>query len=446
MWYLVGARLPAGLVRLGSLLFGLVLFAAPSTAVTEIDITQGSIKAIPIAITSFLAEGPVDPGFAQGFTKVISADLERSGLFRPIEQAAFIQKITNINRPPRFGDWRVLNVQALVVGRVLQGPDGRTVVEFRLWDVFSARQLMGKKFSTKADNWRRIAHIIADAIYERLTGETGYFDTKIVFVEESGPKDRRMKRLAIMDQDGFNMRLLSSGKSLVLTPRFSPSSRLITYMSYDSGRPQVYLLNINTGRRELIGDFPNMSFAPRFAPDGKHVVLSLQSEGNSDIHVMNLSTRKMRQLTFTPSIDTAPSYSPDGRRIVFESDRTGAQQLFVMNADGSGQKRISFGSGRYSTPVWSPRGDLIAFTKQTQGRFLIGVMKPDGSGERILTGGYHNEGPTWAPNGRVLMFFRESPGARGGPKLYSIDLTGYNERQISTPRFASDPAWSPRVN
>ncbi len=420
--------------------------ATPSQAVTEIDITQGSIKAIPIAIAPFLAEGPVDPGFAKGFAKVVSADLERSGLFRPIDRTAFIQQISNINKPPRFGDWRVLNAQALVVGRVLPGADGRTSVEFRLWDVYSGRQLMGKKFTTRVDNWRRIAHLISDAIYERLTGETGYFDTKVVFVEESGPKDRRVKRLAIMDQDGFNMRLLSSGGSLVLTPRFSPSSRLVTYMSYDGGRPQVYLLDINTGKRELVGNFPNMSFAPRFAPDGRQVVLSLQNEGASDIHVMDLNSRKMRQLTFTPSIDTAPCYSPDGRKIVFESDRNGTQQLFVMNADGSGQKRISFGDGRYSTPVWSPRGDLIAFTKQTQGRFLIGVMKPDGSGERILTGGYHNEGPTWAPNGRVLMFFRESPGARGGPKLYSIDLTGYNERLIATPRFASDPSWSPRVN
>ena len=415
-------------------------------AQTEIDITRGNIKAIPIAITPFISEGPVDPSFADGITKVISQDLANSGLFRAIEKAAFIEQISNVNKQPRFSEWRVINAQALVVGRVLQAGNGRTQVEFRLWDVFSGRQLAGKKFTATGDNWRRVAHIIADAIYERLTGEAGYFDTKVVFVEESGPKDKRMKRLAIMDQDGFNLRVLSSGKSLVLTPRFSPTGQLVTFMSYDGGRPQVYLLNIATGGKELVGDFPNMTFAPRFAPDGRSVALSLQNEGASDIHVMNLQSRKTRQLTFTPSIDTAPCFSPDGKRIVFESDRDGSQQLYVMNGDGSGQKRISYGGGRYSTPVWSPRGDLIAFTKQTQGRFLIGVMKPDGSGERILTGGYHNEGPTWAPNGRVLMFFRESPGARGGPKLYSIDLTGYNERLIPTPRFASDPAWSGRVN
>ena len=415
-------------------------------AQTEIDITQGNVKAIPIAITSFGTEGPVDPSFAKGFTDVVTADLERSGLFRPIEKAAFIQKIGNINQAPRFSEWRVINAQALVVGRVVQAGNGRTQVEFRLWDVFSGRQLLGKKFTTTGDNWRRVAHIISDAIYERLTGESGYFDTKVVFVEESGPKDKRMKRLAIMDQDGFNMRILSSGKSLVLTPRFSPSSKLVTFMAYDGGRPQVYLLNVETGHRELVGNFPNMAFAPRFAPNGQNVAFSLQSEGGSDIHVMDLRNKKMRQLTFSPSIDTSPCFSPDGKQIVFSSDRNGTQQLFVMNADGSGQRRISFGAGRYSTPVWSPRGDLIAFTKQTQGRFLIGVMKADGSGERILTGGYHNEGPTWAPNGRVLMFFRESAGARGGPKLYSIDLTGYNERLIPTPRFASDPAWSGRIN
>jgi len=442
----VATRLLGAFCRAMIVLSLIVLTGGIAAAQTEIDITQGNIKAIPIAITPFISQGPVDPSFGDGITKVISADLANSGLFRPIERAAFIEKIGSINKAPRFSEWRVINAQALVVGRVLQAGNGRTQVEFRLWDVFSGRQLAGKKFTATGDNWRRVAHIIADAIYERLTGEKGYFDTRVVFVEESGPKDKRMKRLAIMDQDGFNMRILSSGKSLVLTPRFSPTGQMVTFMSYDGGRPQVYLLNIETGAKSLVGNFPNMTFAPRFAPDGRSVALSLQNDGASDIHVMDLRTQQRRQLTFTQAIDTAPCYSPDGRQIVFESDRAGSQQLFVMNADGSGQRRISQGGGRYSTPVWSPRGDLIAFTKQTQGRFLIGVMKPDGTGERILTGGYHNEGPTWAPNGRVLMFFRESPGARGGPKLYSIDLTGYNERLIPTPRFASDPAWSGRVN
>ncbi|MET0193162.1 MAG: Tol-Pal system beta propeller repeat protein TolB, partial [Hyphomicrobiaceae bacterium] len=336
--------------------------------------------------------------------------------------------------------------QALVVGRAYKGPDGRLVAEARVWDVFSTRQLGSQRFTVAADDWRRLGHLVADLVYEKLTGEKGYFDTQVVFVDETGPKDKRNKRLAIMDQDGANIRLLSQGKELVLTPRFSPTQHEITFMQYTGEQPRVFLLNIETGQRELVGNFPNMTFAPRFSPDGQRIVMSVSEGGNSAIVEMDLRSKQMRRLTQGSAIDTAPCFSPDGRRIVFESDRDGTQQLYVMGTDGSQQRRISFAEGRYSTPVWSPRGDLIAFTKQMGGQFLIGVMRPDGSGERILTEGYHNEGPTWSPNGRVIMFFRESQGASGGPKLFSVDLTGHNERQVQTPAFASDPAWSPLRN
>jgi len=326
------------------------------------------------------------------------------------------------------------------------GDDPRFAAEVRLWDVFSGRQLAGQRFAVGADDWRRLGHLVADLVYERLSGEKGYFDTQVVFIDETGPKDKRNKRLAIMDQDGANIRLLSQGRELVLTPRFSPTQHEITYMQYTGDQPRVFRLNIETGQRQLVGDFPNMTFAPRFSPDGQRVVMSIGEGSASSIVELDLRSKQTRRLTQSNAIDTGPCFSPDGKRIVFESDRDGTQQLFVMNTDGSGQRRISNGDGRYSTPVWSPRGDLIAFTKQSGGQFLIGVMRPDGSGERILTEGYHNEGPTWAPNGRVIMFFRESQGAGGGPKLFSIDLTGYNERQVQTPAFASDPAWSPLRN
>jgi len=315
-----------------------------------------------------------------------------------------------------------------------------------MWDVLAGKQLAGEQFFTRAKDARRVGHIIADVIYERITGEKGYFDTRVVFVDESGPKTKRMKRLAIMDQDGYNVRLLTAGKDLVITPRFSPSTQEITYMSFGGDNPKVYLLNIETGQKEIVGTFPGMTFAPRFSPDGQEIVMSLEQGGASNIYAMDLRSRRTIQLTNSQAINTSPCYAPDGRQIVFESDRDGSQQIYVMNANGSNQHRISGGGGSYSTPVWSPRGDLIAFTKQTGGQFLIGVMKPDGSGERVLTEGFHNEGPTWAPNGRVLMFFRESPGASGGPRLFSIDLTGYNERLVSTPAFGSDPAWSPLIN
>ncbi len=407
-----------------------------------IDITKGNVEPLPIAIPLFLGNSKLGRDIAG----VVEADLRRSGLFAPIDRNAFIEKITDTNSQPQFASWTAIKAQALVTGRVVDAGGGRFRTEFRLWDTYGAEQIEGQQYSTDPNNWRRVAHIIADAIYKSLTGENGYFDTRIVFVAESGPKNKRVKRLAIMDQDGANLRYLTNGGDLVLTPRFSPSRQEITYMSFAGGRPRVYLLQIETGQREVVGNFPNMTFSPRFSPDGQRVVMSLQQDGNANIYAMDLRSRNTSRLTNTTAIDTSPSYSPDGRRIVFESDRGGRQQLYVMGADGSNAQRISFGTGSYSTPVWSPRGDLVAFTKRSGGKFLIGVMRPDGKGERILTEGFHNEGPTWAPNGRTLMFFRETQGAGGGPRLYTIDLTGRNEQRIPTPAFASDPAWSPLLN
>jgi TolB protein len=433
------SRLAAILLVIGA------LAPVPARAVVELNITQGTIQPLPIAIPDFVGDGSVEPGVAREISSVVANDLKSSGLFIPIDQAAFIEQGLGPDRMPRFDDWRVVNAQALAVGRI-GASEGKLRAEFRLWDVFAGTQLAGEQFFARPKDARRVGHIIADAIYERVTGEKGYFDTRIVFVDESGPKNKRMKRLAIMDQDGSNVRLLTTGQNLVLTPRFSPSTQEITYTSFEGETPKVYLLNIETGQKEVVGAFPGMTFAPRFSPDGQRIVMSLERDGNTNLFVMDLRSRRTTRLTNDNAIDTAPCYSPDGREIVFESDRAGSRQLYVMGADGSSPRRISRSGGSYSTPVWSPRGDLIAFTKMSGGQFLIGVMRPDGSGERILTEGFHNEGPTWAPNGRVLMFFREQPGAAGGPRLFTIDLTGYNERQVATPAFGSDPAWSPLVN
>jgi len=412
-----------------------------AAAVLRLDVTQGNVQPVPIAIPDFIGAQMQEPALGRSVSEIIASNLQRSGLFAPIDQAAYIEKISNIDAQPRFPDWRQINAQALVAGRVTQA-DGRVAAAFRLWDVFAGQPLDGKQFTTTADNWRRIAHIISDAIYERITGDKGYFDTRIVFVDESGPKERRIKRLALMDQDGANVRYLTRGDDLVLTPRFSSAADTITYMSYTQGDPKVYLMNIETGQREMVSNFPGMSFSPRFSPDGQRVIFSLQRGGSSNLFEMDLRSKATTRLTDTPVIDTAPSYSPDGSRICFESDRGGQQQIYVMAAGGGQAQRISFGDGAYSTPVWSPRGDYIAFTKQAQGRFAIGIMRPDGSGERILTEGYHNEGPTWSPNGRVIMFFRD-PGGNSGPMLYTVDVTGRNELPLKTPSYASDPAWSP---
>ncbi len=425
------------------------LVAAPALAAPiRVDINSGIAQPLPIAVPGFATAtvAPTDAGTTAELggrvAQVIAADLKSSGLFRPLDPAAYTTVVTVPDTiRPQFANWRTIAAQALVTGTVAANPDGSITVGCYAYDVFSAEELARQGFVTSAAGWRRAAHKCADLVYARLTGETGYFDSRIVYVSETGPKTRRIKRLAVMDQDGAGHRFLTQGQNLVLTPRFAPNQQTITYMSFDGNRPRVWLYTLGSGKQQAIGDFPNMSFAPRFSPDGGNLIFSMSIGGNTDIYRLDLASRKLTRLTTQPGIDTAPSYSPDGSRIVFESDRGGSQQLYVMAADGSGQTRISFGQGRAASPVWSPRGDLIAFTRIGGGRFSIGVMKPDGSGERLLTNAYQDEGPTWSPNGRVILFFRSG---RGGPvNLWSVDLSGQNERKLPTPLDGSDPAWSP---
>jgi len=455
----VGSAAPAGVSRraLGRLMLGGAAIGALASGLAggharaelRIDITQGRVEPLPIAIENFSGTNEETQRIGERVTQIIAANLERSGLFKPIERGAFIQTDVPFEGTPRFGDWRVINAQALVHGRVVGDAGRQFRIEYRLWDVFNELYMTGTALTAPADSMRRAAHIISDQIYKRITGEDGYFDTRIVYIAESGPQNRRRKQLAIMDQDGERHKMLTDGNTLVLTPRFSPTLQEITYLAYYNNKPRVYIFNLDTGQQEVLGDFPGMTFAPRFSPDGNRVIMSMARDGITDIYVMDLRTRQVRRLTDTPAIDTSPTYSPDGRRIVFNSDRGGSQQLYTMNADGSNVQRISFGTGRYATPVWSPRGDLIAFTRIAGGQFQIGVMRPDGSGERLLAEGFSVEAPSWSPNGRVLVYFKEtrrdSAGRGGQAKLYTIDVTGYNERQLITPLDASDPAWSPLI-
>ena len=421
----------------------LILLGVSVSAHAElrIDITRGNVNPLPVALPDLSGESQL----GADIIRVVSDDLERSGLFKPIDPRSFIENIKDAAQIPHFPDWQGINAQALVTGSVHRGTGGQLEVQFRLWDVLAEKQVAGKSYTTPEDNWRRVGHLIADQIYKRLTGESGYFDSRIVYIAESGSFHKRVKRLAIMDQDGANHMFLTDGNDLVLTPRFDPNMQRIIYLSYGEKHPSVHLYDLETGRVELLGNFDGMSFAPRFSPDGKKVVMSIAKDGNTEIYEMTLATREIRRLTNNPAIDTSPSYSPDGKHITFNSDRGGSQQLYVMNADGSNVHRISFGDGRYGTPVWSPRGDLIAFTKIKSGRFHIGVMRPDGSGERLLTESFLDEGPTWSPNGRVIIFTRQKEGYTRSDlsRLYSIDLTGYNLREVMTPLDASDPAWSP---
>ena len=443
----VGRTLCRALPLPAALALSLAILGAAATAKAElrVDITRGHVEPLPIALVDLAGANEADAKIGRQITQVITRNLERSGLFRAIDPAAFISDAGGMSVRPRFQDWRIINAQALVTGRVVPSDTGRLTVEFRLWDVFAEQDLVGLKLSGSVEAWRPIAHTMSDKIYERLTGESGYFHTRVVYIAETGPPDKRIKRLAIMDQDGHNLRYLSDGRHLVLTPRFSPTAQEITYLSYERGVPKVYLRHIDTSQQEILGDFPGMTFAPRFSPDGNHVVMTLARDGNSEIYEMDLRSRGTKRLTNNPAIETAPCYSPDGQFIAFESDRGGSQQIYVMRRDGSDVRRITFGEGRYGTPVWSPRGDLIAFTKSHRGQFSIGVMKIDGSGERILARDYLVEGPTWAPNGRVLMFFRSSSRDPDSAELVTIDLTGRNERILFTSTAASDPAWSPLI-
>ena len=429
----------------------LIAVGAPvARAHVTVSVSSGNINPLPIAVTELQAQAGADPSVGATISDVISSDLRNSGAFRPLDPASFIQAAQAAADQPRFADWKVLNAQALVTGVVAVEQDGRLRADFRLWDVFEQAQLAGVsyRFPAQAQSYRQIAHMIADVIYKQLTGEDGYFNTQVVYIAESGPLDRRVKRLAIMDQDGANNRILGDQpSSLILTPRFSPNAPEITYMAFMGNKPRVFVRNIETGRQEPLGDFPGMSFAPRFAPDGNHVIFSQAIGADTNIYVMDTRTRATTQLTNSGGISTSPSYSPDGTKIAFESDRGGQPQIYVMDAGGGGAHRISFGQGSYDNPVWSPRGDMIAFTKRQGGQFYIGVMRPDGSGERMIAQGAHVEGPTWAPNGSVLMYFKQQwiGQTQSRTRIYSIRVTGQNEHEIPTPTDASDPAWSPSL-
>ena len=431
-----------------------ILVSTQSNALIEVDITRGNLDPLPIAVSPLSADKDTDiklknklkiDKVGHKISEVVENNLKNSGLFNPLNKDAFLQKPDIAHLKPRFEDWALIKAQALITGKVIL-KDEKLRVEFRLWDVLAAKEMMALAFTTVPSNWRRIGHIITDKIYERLTGEKGYFDTRIIYVAEEGPKTKRIKKLAIMDQDGSNTKYLTLGNELVLTPRFNPTNQMVTYLSYFRNLPRVYLLDIETGIQEVVGDFPGMTFAPRFSPDGKKIIMSFAMDGNSDIYTMDLENRIVERITNHPSIDTSPSYSPDGKFICFNSDRSGYQQIYIMRKDGTKVKRISFGKGLYGTPVWSPRGDLIAFTKLHKGKFYIGVMRTDGTGERLLTENYYQEAPSWSPNGRVLIFYREtktdSEGKGFSAKLWSIDLTGYNERMVKTESDASDPSWS----
>jgi TolB protein len=404
------------------------------------ELVGGSVKSnVAIAV-------PVMPGDMIGrqVAEVIATDLRSTGLFTPLGPGGLPGYSVEEAGNPAYPSWRNAGVAALVSGYIEARPDGRLTLACYLHDVTAGRELARQGFAVNAGDWRRAAHKCADLVYSRLSGQQPYLDTRVVYVAETGPKSNRQKRVAIMDSDGSNHRYLTIGRNTVVTPRFSPRGDKLVYVAYIGRRPRVLLYDVATGSERLLIPGNHITFAPRFSPDGRDVVFSQADSGNTDIYIVSASGGAPRRLTSAPGADTSPSFSPDGRQIVFESDRSGTQQLYVMGSDGSQQRRISFGGGRYASPTWSPAGNLIAFTK-IAGPFRIGVMNAGGGGERILTDGWQDEGPSWAPNGQFVMFHRTPQGA-GAARLYAVPVGGGTARIMPTPVGGSDPSWSPLNN
>lgn len=421
-------------------------FAKSSKAALDVNITQGHMEPINIAIVDMAKQPSSVYGTALNISQIIKDNLKNTGLFNPLDKNTFLKSYVEIDKKPEFNDWSVIGAKLLVYGDISETEDDKIKIKFFLWDIDAKELLTTQSITASKSDYRRTAHIISDVIYSKITGDSGYFDTRIVFVDETGLSTNRKRRLAIMDQDGHNLRYLSSGATSITTPAFSPTKQEITYMTYYKGIPRVYLFNIATGLHRLLGNFLGMSFAPRFTPDGESIIMSIAMDGKTDIFEMNLKSKKLYRLTDSKGIDTAPSYSPDGKQIAFISDRNGAPNIYVMDADGKNVNRISKQGGIYGDPAWSPRGDYIAFVKISGGKFWLGVMFPDGTGERLITEAYNLESPSWSPNGRRLIYYKQNIDTvknTDDTKIYTIDVTGYGERQLPTPHDATDPAWSP---
>jgi len=430
-------------------------FSTISLAADTINITSGTSDPIPLAVNDFAGVDPADLNIAKDVVAVITRDLKASGMFRPISKAAFIENKVGVGHEPLFAAWQQINASLLINGEVTRTSSQKLEIKFIVWDTISQNKMISDTLELPEALWRRAAHKISDAIYKRITGYDGYFNTKIAYVSESGDYLKRVKRLAIMDYDGENHRYLTDGSDLVLTPRFSPDGKYILYLSYKNGTPQVHMLSLSSGRSKLVGSFKGMSFSPRFSPDGKNAIMSIAENGATNIYEINLKTKRTTQLTKGLSINTSPSYSPKGNKIAFNSDIYGSRQIFVMNRNGSNKQRVSFGGGgAYAEPNWSSR-DYLAYTKISRDYgFTIGVMRPSAAGdkntERLITSGYLVESPSWASNGKVLVFTKGFPPkgrkTNGLNRIYTIDFTGHNERIIPTPHDASDPDWSGTID
>ena len=432
---------------LKKLFMSLIFCLLPILAHAElkIDIVAGNFSPVPIAIQKFEAK---DTKLANTLRQVVENDLKSTGLFRIINPAAHPQML-KMDKMPEFDDWAAINTQVLVQGKLTKTKDGKYRLQFYVWDIKGKEQIEAQILVAPKKSSRRLAHIMADAIYERLIGESGYFDTQIVMTTETGEMQNRNKRLAIIDSDGYGFRYISDGETMVMSPHFSPNMQTIVFLSYRNDDPMVWSLDMNTGTQKRLGRFGGMTFAPRFSPDGSRVALSLVKGGTTNLYEFNTKTNELRQLTFGDYIDTSPSYSPSGQKMAFNSNRSGSQQIHILDLNDLTEKRITFGSGRYATPAWSPDGNYIAFTKISDDTFFVGIMSPKGKNEKVLAGGWFMEAPSWAPNSRRIIYYETEKidDEERESHIRSVDIMGQNTYDIKLPDGVNglEPTWSPKL-
>lgn len=420
-----------------------VLCSMPAVAELEIQITRGAGKQTPIAIVPFGWEGgsgnvPMD------IAGVIAADLERSGRFRPLPEDRMLQKPTS-GLDIDFGDWNMLAVEAVVIGKLVQTGDNAYSLQFQLFDVFGREQLLGYRMPTSRGTMREAAHRAADMIFEELTGIKGVFATRVAYItaRSTGVGPERLYSLLVADADGENEHVIMESADPIMSPAWSPDGRQLAYVSFEGQSSSIFVQTLRTGNRLQVSNKPGINGSPSFSPDGRQLVLTLGGpDGNLDIHVMDLATRNVRRLTTNRAIDTEGTWSPDGREIYFTSDRSGGPQIYRIAANGNGTpERVTFEGSYNARPRLSADGTKLAMVHLDRGNYRIAVTDLKDRSVLVLSTGQQDESPSFAPNGDTLIYATRQ--SRQGV-LETVTVDGLvRQRLASGEGDVREPVWSP---